>query len=270
MAKFNKITILSITAGLISVSAMNAVADDERTGIATRNDNYWNKELNQNVMPAWTDGTQGDVKTLFTAVTDNTALSLAVVRNNTDANFVFGTDGFEYGTYTYQFDADGNMTGINYSKLGSVGYQETSEAVTTGAFKSGDMVGVYIKDTTTGEALYSDMRYWDGTLHDGKGDNYPGHSDTYSAEWGQGVRSGESNDPAGVYSVFFDTKNLDPNILGNQYTGPYEAAIRIQVTSGVPSVTPAGGVSGGPLPGVWATIALAGAAGTYLKRRKNK
>ncbi len=254
MKKLNYITVLGLAAGL--TFAGNAMADEEQiVGVGDNNSSM-----------AWNTTS----KSLFEALADNAVLSLSVVRNNT-------SQGFSFGTYTYKYDQNGNIAGVNYSELGSVTGKGTENALTsqfidTQPYQAGDIVGVYITDTATATTLFSSPYYYGGKLNDTI--SHPDtHSDIYTLGWGG--YNGEAIDPNGTYSIMFDT---DPQHIADgtwpapikEWSGGGEANIRIQITGYAP-VTPAGGqVSGGPLPGVWATIALAGAASAYLKRRRKE
>ena len=251
MAKFNKITILSITAGLISVSAMNAVADDE----------YGIHYNDQNTSGWLWGGSMGgsSVHNAFKALADQSVLSFEIERNIT-------TSGFTFGTYTY-----GN-NGLTLSEaLGTVGAggNEDSNKITladgttgttaySGAFTTGDIVGIWVKQNGTDDIYYSDYSF--DTGHAG------GQYTDVTLDDASGVASSYFHFNDGTWKYGW------PGIDTWQQPGnPQVTDIKIRVTGASPSVIPAGGgVSGGPLPGVWATIALAGAAGTYLKRRKNK
>ncbi len=79
---------------------------------------------------------------------------------------------------------------------------------------------------------------------------------------GQGGAESPHNDGSGIAWAEYSGMGNNEN----------QSKFKIYLAGGAPAstggdVTPA---SGGPLPGVWATIALAGAASAYLKRRRKE
>ncbi len=287
MKKLNYITILSITAGLISVSAMNAVAEDYwnptegggawitqpdgsfgiyNTAYDWSHSQWDNSRVNpdtgtqgSNVVPTkgawqWGGALGSDSKiTTFKAIADQSVLSFEIERNNT-------SKGFTFGTYTYGSDGP-----TRSEALGTVGAgnSEDSNKITfangasdttaySGAFDTNEIVGIWVKDNANGMLYYSDYDF--DTGHAGGQ-----HTD------------GQLDDNTGVSSLYFDLADRTwPEDPFNN------SDVKIRITGAAPGmagyvpVTPAGGSSGSPLPGVWATIALAGAASAYLKRRRKE
>ena len=83
------------------------------------------------------------------------------------------------------------------------------------------------------------------------------------------------NSSVGNVSIWFDDAvNPQDDVYKTWFGFPGEDAnptsIKLRVTGIASGAEFASHPSGGPLPGVWATIALAGVVGTYLRRRKNK
>lgn len=284
MKKLNFITTLSITAGLVSVFAWNVAADDEvNYGIHYNNETYggaWH--IQHNETEAY--GTSGDLDrtTLFEALDNNSVLSLAIERNNT-------ANGFTFGTYTVN---DGN---INRQTLGTV--TETGEvgkndvekiqiktasgdlvdSVNSDAFKANDLVGIWVQETGSDIIYYSN----NNLTQSENGVLLPSDPDNPDKQYQYTEGYNEDGNGSGSATVWFDDA-LTWHAALNEWNPAYydygwpgqdvegdPAFIKIHVTGYAP-VTPAGGTSGGPLPGVWATIALAGAASAYLKRRKKE
>ena len=140
---------------------------------------------------------------------------------------------FSYGYYVYENNSVPNSE--KFVEVGNVTKDDTTITLSKSYdFQKDQMVGLWIKEGNT--YYLTDASISQQTQLRTSTDN--GHSEGYDA-----------------YAYSGKNKN--------------DFGVKIYV-NGTGTVTAASGVSGGPLPGVWATIALAGAAGTYLRRRKNK
>ena len=166
----------------------------------------------------------------FTSQANDSALTVGLHENQTGK-------GFTFGTYTCTYDAQGNILHSNETTIGSVGADgstiistggESVSSVVSGAFAEGTVAGLWVE--------YEGVMYYsDGS--------YGGHQHV-------------------------DTKNEDPFVcfdVPGTGKGPGGGVQKIRLSIDGGSVKPA---SGQPLPGVLATVALAGAFGGYLKRRK--
>jgi len=97
-------------------------------------------------------------------------------------------------------------------------------------------------------------------------------------QYTEGYVDGTANDKAfGRATVWFDDSFYDGGQWDRRYGYPgqeTEAAIKIHLEGVAPGLasdpSEKGPNLGSPLPGVWATIALAGAASAYLKRRRKE
>lgn len=179
----------------------------------------------------------------YKALADNATLTIDWAKNTTGKEITFG-----YTLLNAGEGVDSNFTLGTISSTSNVSYvKNTNEKFTADEgsawsqdFKKGDLVAIWVKEQGSED-------YWYISTTDGKSsvtvgsDPHDGEADT----WFGG--SGKSHSHA----------TLQFHLSGSG-------------TSEDGTVIPAGGISGGPLPGVWATIALASAAGTYLRRRKNK
>lgn len=256
MKKLNLVTVLSITAGL--AFAWNATAEGENTGTS-----YWPQGYDS----AWylynPNPDSGMKLTVFQAVANNATLSFEIERNDTKYGFTFGTytttteivDGVEK-TVIHRSDPLGTVTSSTVGEDGKIQFKdasgETQNSVPSGTFKSTDVVGVWVQELKANAPFY----YSENQLSLDNNGPIP----TYQYTEGY-IEGGYDN---GAASLYFDNGevNSTPTHYGEGYPGQGKAAIKIHVQGIAPT--------GGPLPGVWATIALAGAAGTYLRRRKNK
>ena len=160
-------------------------------------------------------------------------------------------------------------------------------------FSKGDLVGLWVEDSITHITYYSDNSL---TLKELADLNEAGELDylnkypvaegqnPYTAQYAEGFNErekyGDAAGPAtGDASVWFDNgirKWYNYEFDGWQGEGDATSPLA-QLKFRVDGVAPAsdggdgGQVSNGyPLPGVWATIALAGAASAYLKRRRKE
>ena len=286
MKKLNFITALSITAGL--AFAWNATAD----GI------YYNT-VGSHSEAAWLHTNNGiQNATFFQAVateSSDSILSFEIERNNTDNGFIFGTY-----TTTTEIDENGNektvihkdtvgtvtdKTGtlgadgvrrfeIEISKTNDDGMVESvkDSAANSDPFKANEIVGVWMQeinsiDPVTKEPTYKDTIYYSDNKLTLEKNGFP-DSDIYTV----GVLGNGQGSPYGVGPdayLWFDDDTIDVDNPGSGYSGQDTTALVKIHLQGITYVS-GGNASGGPLPGVWATIALAGAAGTYLRRRKNK
>lgn len=138
--------------------------------------------------------------------------------------------GFSYGTFQYD-SGTGQIVASSEKFIGSVGAGELGSGVSV-AYTAGDLAGVWVE--IEGQKYYSQ-----GTL------NVNHNTETYKGDA-----------PEGSAYLWFDNAaswpGQDPN-----------ASIKFLVTG----VAPAS--SGAPLPGVLATVALCGAVGGYLRRKKS-
>ena len=167
----------------------------------------------------------------FTAQADKSALTVGLSKNETGK-------GFTFGTYTYTYDSEGNILHSGETIIGTVGEDgstitsasgETVSSVVSGAFAEGAVAGLWVE--VDGVKYYSDGSYKGHQHVDVKGNK-------------------EEPDPF----VCFDVPGGDGRNVS-----------KIHLSIGGGNVRPA---SGQPLPGILATVALAGAIGGYLKRRK--
>lgn len=247
-------TILCVCALTASAFAWNATADGIR---------YQNNTFPEAAWLHTNNGVQN--ATFFQAVTTESTdsiLSFDIERNNTENGFIFGT-------YTTTIGDDGK-TIINRTTLGTVdgtldenekilikpqGSQNYEGSVPSNTFKANDIVGIWMQETGKDFIYYSDNAL---TLKEnGITDN--------DAIYTVGTLGGIGPD---AY-LWFDDDIIDINNPGEGYSGQDTTAFVKIHLQGIASAS-GGNTSGGPLPGVWATIALAGAASAYLKRRKKE
>ena len=303
MKKLNFITALTITAGL--AFAWNATAVDNIYGVYEDHDTgAWFADF----AGGGNDSVGYLEKSTFTALYNDSVLSLTIERNKTE-------NGFSFGTYTYD-PQTGKITGTTL--LGSVaGNQSTTINAANGViaegstafsegFKANEVVGLWVQETGSDLVYLSDnsqtlkygansktvadyVRYGEdpnkisnyfSSLEEANAANDPNvpNPTTFTRmQYTEGYVDGTANDKDyGRATVWFDdavdVRNYD---IGYGYPGQEtEAAIKIHIEGVAPGLaskpTEKGPSLGGPLPGVWATIALAGAASAYLRRRKNK
>ena len=282
-------TILCVCALTASTFAWNAMADDEvNYGIHYNNEIYggaWH--IQHHPTEPFGDTGNEDRTTLFSALSDNSVLSFAIERNDTQNGFTFGT---------YTVDSNGN---INRQTLGSV--TDTGEvgknnvekiqiknengdlvdSIDSGTFNANDLVGVWVQETGKAPIYYSNnilTRDNNTSLPVDSEGNPVRDSSGELLHFTEGFN--EDGNGSGSATLWFDDATTVIPALNEWNPEKYEyywpgedregnpAFIKIHVTGYAP-VTPAG-TTGGPLPGVWATIALAGAASAYLKRRRKE
>ena len=182
---------------------------------------------------AFTIQNSGNAKgTAFTALDDAT-LTIARIDNPHGMNF-------EYGYYTY---VNGTRT---LNPLGTVEQSQTEPILLDHAldFKKGDMVGLYIKEIKEQQSPSTYTYYYTDTTVPKDTQLRTTTDNGHSAEYDAIAYSGKNKNDFGV-KIYVNGK-------------------------GTGSEVELSGISGGPLPGVWATIALAGAASAYLKRRRKE
>ena len=179
----------------------------------------------------------------YKALADNATLTIDWAKNTTGKEITFG-----YTLLNAGEGVENNFTLGTISSTSNVKYvKDTNEQFTAGEgsawtqdFKKGDLVAIWVKEQGSDDYLYISTTDGKSSVTVGS-DPHDGEADT----WFGG--SGKSHSHA---TLLF-------HLSGSG-------------TSNDGTVTPAGGISGGPLPGVWATIALAGAASAYLKRRRKE
>ena len=133
-----------------------------------------------------------------------------------------------------------STSNVDYVKNTDQKFTANEGSAWTQDFKKGDLVAIWVKEQGSDDYLYISTTDGKSSVTVGS-DPHDGEADT----WFGG--SGKSHSHA----------TLQFHLSGSG-------------TSDDGTVIPAGGISGGPLPGVWATIALAGAASAYLKRRRKE
>ena len=138
--------------------------------------------------------------------------------------------GFSYGTFLYD-SGSGQIVADSEKFIGSVEAGELGNGVSV-AYSAGDLAGVWVE--VEGVRYYSQ-----DSLNVGK------HTETYEGDASEGHAS-----------LWFDN--------GASWPGQDPSSVIKFIVTGV---TPAS--SGAPLPGVFATVALCGAVGSYLRRKKN-
>ena len=196
--------------------------------------------------------------TSFKSVADDAVLSISLERNG-------NANPFRFGTFTYNEDGSANLSDLlelgSVTKKGDLGLSFYN----TGTFDKDEIVGIWIQELNdqgnpTGAIYYSDNPT---TLL---------QTDVASGQYTDGYLEGGDKVAQGVASVWFDIANN--GVWGGQEVDGVELGlteIKFRVTGAAPGdAGKVGTPTGGPLPGVWATIALAGAASTYLKRRKKE
>jgi len=137
--------------------------------------------------------------------------------------------GFSYGTFQYD-SATGQIVASSEVFIGSVGAGELGSGVSV-AYSAGDLAGVWVE--------IEGVRYYS--------------QDTLNAHHNTETYKGAA--PEGSAYLWFDNADSWPGQDPN-------AVIKILMTGVAPS-------SGAPLPGVLATVALCGAVGGYLRRKKS-
>ncbi len=232
MKKLNYITILGLAAGL--TFAGSTMAESSADGIY------------KDESGAWMVGTSH--QSAYVAV-ENSTLTINWVRNSSGKAIAFGF---------YTVDDQGNKTlseqlGIVKSTTGgqrigpnnqsNVEDQTSNSNPWSKTFSKNDMVGIWVAEVkydVDGGATTLDPTY-------------------YSTENGKtSVTSGPGNSEGnGLSYTWFAKKKF-----GAETDGIGNASIQFELAGA--------SATGGPLPGVWATIALAGAASAYLKRRRKE
>ncbi|NCC85360.1 MAG: hypothetical protein EOM03_14705 [Clostridia bacterium] len=138
--------------------------------------------------------------------------------------------GFSYGTFLYDSSA-GQIVANSEKYIGSVGAGELGSGVSV-AYTAGDLAGIWVE--AEGVRYYSQ-----DSLNVGK------HTESY-----------QGDDSEGYANLWFDNgaswPDQDPSSVIKFFVGGVTLAS-----------------SGAPLPGVLATMALCGAVGGYLRRKKN-
>ena len=165
----------------------------------------------------------------FSALKDS-SLSFSVEKNNTLGGFTYGT--FEYNVGTSQIVANSELF------VGSVVAGQLGPGNVSVAYSAGDMVGVWVE--------YDGQRYYSVSQLNSN----------------QGTGTYKNAPPDGYANVWFDTL-----VSSNQKEPKNGSTVKLNVTGVAPAATPAS--SGAPLPGVLATVALCGAVGGYLRRKKS-
>jgi len=283
-------TILCVCALTASAFAWNATAEDlygiyyDNTGtfVGYQSDDPDNIGLHNQPDPdaythlrkgAWLANRPAS-DTLYTAVADDAVLSFEIERNDTASGFTFGT---------YTVDSNGNI--INVKTLGTVTSSTVGEdgkiqfkdangvdqdSVKSDVFNANDMVGVWVREIGEDITYYSENQRTVSVAE--KANTLP---DLHGKDplFTQGLLGG--SDSLGPDSILYFDDGLPDEININQYGYPGQNTttfIKIHVQGVAPASggDEGGNVSGGPLPGVWATIALAGAASAYLKRRRKE
>ncbi len=179
----------------------------------------------------------------FKALADNATLTIDWAKNTTGKEITFG-----YTLLNAGEGVDNSFTLGTISSTSNVSYvKDTDDQFTadggsawTREFKKGDLVAIWAKEKDSD-------KYWYISTTDGQS----------SVTVGSGPHDGEADTWFGGSGKSHSHATLQFHLSGSG-------------TSGDGTVIPAGGISGGPLPGVWATIALAGAASAYLKRRRKE
>lgn len=206
--------------------------------------------------------------TLYTAIANDSALSFEIERNNTENGFTFGTYTIDNGNIIRQ--TLGTVTSSTVDENGRIQFKDangvTQDSVNSGAFNANDMVGVWVQEIGKNIVYYSEN---ERTINENASSlpDLQGESPLFT----QGLLGGGLGPDAILY---FDDSVLDPANPGMGWSGQDTTAfIKIHIQGVAPASgggDTGGQVSGGPLPGVWATIALAGAASAYLKRRRKE
>ncbi len=268
-------TILCVCALTASAFAWNATAEGENYGVY---EDHTTGAWFLNLEPGGFDANNNAIgylkKSTFTSLYDNSVLSLTIERNDTQ-------HGFSFGTYTYDLETheitsttllgtvDGNKsTTVNAAS----GVESTGSTAFSEAFKANEVVGLWVQENKANAPIYYSQnelteRENDSTLlaHD------PNNPDT-KHQYTEAYVYGPTNDKDfGRMSLWFD--DAIPDSIAPNYDFGYpgqetKSFIKIHVTGAAPEF--ASHPTGGPLPGVWATIALAGAASAYLKRRRKE
>ncbi len=237
---------------------------------------------------------------VYTAVENQSVLSFSIERNITDNGFKFGTytvdstGGIhmeELGTVTQKGwvgvtemkDKSGNLImddNGNPKTLQKIAIDPTNpdydykvESVYSDAFTAQTLVGVWMQELKDNAPIY----YSQNELTTNDENNAGRLTDLSSLPADKQIFTIGDLDGLGNAFVWFDDaitveKNGDitPGWPGQDVE--YEPAfVKIRITGAAPGFAgKVGPKIGGPLPGVWATIALAGAASTYLKRRRKE
>ncbi len=248
-------TILCVCALAASAFAWNATAE---SGTA-----YWTEGYNA----AWYlyNPNENLKQTTFQAVANNATLSFEIERNDTKNGFIFGTYTVDNGNIIRDTlgTVDGTLDKNKKILIKPQGSQNYEGSVPSGTFESTDVVGIWVQELKENAPFY----YSENQLSLDNNGPIPAYQYTESY-----IEGGYDN---GAASFYFDNGEVGstPTHYGEGYPGQDKAAIKIHVQGVAPASgggDTGGQVSGGPLPGVWATIALAGAASAYLKRRRKE
>lgn len=159
----------------------------------------------------------------------DSSLSFSIEKNNT-------TGGFTYGTFQYDM---GSATVVANSEtfVGSVAAGQLGSGNVSVAYSVGDVVGVWVE--------YDGQRYYSVSQLNSN----------------QGTGTYKNAPPDGYANVWFDKLTSS-----NQKEPKNGAIVKLAIAGVAPAASAA---SGAPLPGVLATMALCGAVGGYLRRKKN-
>lgn len=180
-------------------------------------------------------GSKKNMDGTFKAMGDN-ALSVEVKGNQTSGGFTFGT--IQYDSSFNAVDGSkqtlGSVTGNGSTSINLDGSSTIANSANSATFAKDTIVGFWVE--------YNGQTYYSNILGKDK--------DPFSRT--------DAND--GSADIYFGTKKNGALGYGN-------ADIILSIGG---SVTPSGGTSGAPLPGVLVTLAIAGGIGGYLKRRKAK
>ena len=308
MKKINFITALTITAGLAFV--WNVTAEGENTGTsywpegynaAWYVDNPGTTSSKQTLFRAVTDDA-----VLSFSIERNNSNGFTFGTYTTTTEIV---DGVEKTIILKETLGTVDSTTVDENgkiKIKPEGGQDLVDSVPSGTYNSKDLVGVWVQETGSDLIYYSDnnLTIAEGAKSQtvanyvsygttGADSNYfstPEEADTVNdpnlknpttfvrMQFTEGLIEG-GDFPVGTASLWFDDANTYTPAPGQKeynndkynygYPGQPNAAILIHV-QGVSPASDGGQTNGHPLPGVWATIALAGAASAYLRRRKNK
>lgn len=262
MKKLNYITVLGLAAGL--TFAFNAAAQSDSTpetesvtGIYKNNSGAW---MDENSSGHSTFLAIAEIEPSLT-ITD---VSLDISGNGNFKKFLLGDSKYAFGYYVKTDDFTSDDFNLNTAlqnpdsnvvQVGTFTYDSSGHEIKnieglnqSVSFSQDDLVGIWVA-TVSETGVYGTVLEDDFFLS-----TESGKSSTTS-----GPSFKENDGMAGVWLGYENDgkKGLMFTLSGNGYNV-------------VQSAEPAGGASGTPLPGVWATIALAGAASAYLKRRRKE
>ena len=291
-----------------SAFAWNAIADDENTGVNYNNENnggawyFYNPNHGASYEKETTFHALDKDSVLSIAVERNETGA-----GFTFGTYTYDFDAKKFTSMSTLGTVGGNnsttiipKSGVNLNNNGAV-YSE--------AFSANEVVGLWVKEANSDLVYYSDNRltlqygansktvtgYTDASKYPGSNyvledefkeilkadpDNTENKTTFTHMQYTEGMIEGGDSVANGVASVWFDDSVDAHPVYDNPDWKGYttfgwlgedpQAAIKLRVTGIASGAEFASHPSGGPLPGVWATIVLAGAAGTYLRRRKNK